>query len=135
MKEKTKGCFVGLGATLTSRRQPGKGAGWKVSIVGKAAKGFARARVSPVFPSRAFSVVARIDCRAAANSSAGVVSGRVVMETFGEAERSRLMPSVMCVQTAISFFLSLSFSFLLSFFFSLREPLGSVPLAPNVFPY
>lgn len=33
------------------------------------------------------------------------------METFGEAERSRLMPSVMCVRTAIYFFFPFPFFF------------------------
>lgn len=44
------------------------------------------------------------------------------METFGESVQGRLMLSVMCVRTAISFFIFLC------------EALGPVPQAPNVFP-
>lgn len=46
------------------------------------------------------------------------------METFGESEQGRLMLSLMCVRTAIYLF----------YFIFLRESLGPVPSAPNIFP-
>lgn len=81
------------------------------------------------FPLSNSSLSAHINWQLAATSSACVVPGRAVMETFGEAAQGRLMLSVMCVRTAIYFFLFLSFPF----FFFLRAS-GRCATSSKCFP-
>lgn len=134
-RQKMKARLVGLATTPTSRRRPVERAGWRfwsgffcLSTAGKAAKGCARPRLPPLFPSLSFSVFPGINCRPAREQQRRC-SRR---SRNGDIWRSRVeQVNAFCNVCANSHFF---FSFLFPFFFSAARASGPCATSSKCFP-